>query len=136
MSVFETGAVTDLPLKNQNGNLDLLKLFSDDAFKKGHTFWVKSLAIELFTFFDGASLASVAALQTSFAVSMVPLLIKALLTTTNKSHCNALKKAVDLFFAQNFNKLTSESMEVIITKNRFRDYELLTSVFVFRLMMQ
>lgn len=114
LSVFETGAVRELPLKNQDVNLDLLKLFSDDEFEKGHTFWVKSLAILLFTFFDGETLALVASKQTTFSVSMVPLLIKALLTTMNRSHCDALKGAIDRFFAHNFRKLTSESMEVIV----------------------
>lgn len=114
LRVFETGTVRELPLKNQDVPLDLLKLFSDDAFAKSHGFWVKSLAIALFEFFDGETLAAVAAKQTSFAVSMVPLLVKVLLTTMNKHHCDSLKEAVNRFFANNFVKLTSEPMEVIV----------------------
>lgn len=112
MSVFETGAVTPLPLKQKQHQLDLAKLFNDDAFTSMHSYWVKSLAIELFTLFDGKTLAEVAAQQTQFAVAMIPLLVKTLLTTKNQSHHQALNTAINLFFSMNFTKLSSDQNQV------------------------
>lgn len=117
LSVFETGAVTQLPLEQQSRNLDLLKLFNDDNFIKPFSYWVKSLAIELFTFFNNETLASVASKQTLFSVSMVPLLVKALLTTKNKKHYDELNTAVKLFFSKTSGTLAAEPMEV--EKTRF-----------------
>lgn len=102
----------ELPLKEQAQQLDILKLFNDDAFAKAYSFWVKSLAIELFKFFDGESLASVASKQTLFSVAMVPLLIKTLLTTKNKDNHDALNTAVNLFFSKTFEKLSVETAEI------------------------
>lgn len=112
LSVFETGTVTPLPLKQKQQQLDLAKLFNDNAFTSVHSYWVKSLAIELFTLFDGDSLAEVAAKQTPFAVAMVPLLVKALLTTRNSNHHQTLNAAIDLFFSKNFTQLSTDQSQV------------------------
>lgn len=113
MRVFETGTGTLWPLKQTDQQIDdLSKLFNDDAFSKPYSFWVKSMAIELFKLFDGESLAKVASKQTQFAVSMIPLLVKALLMTRNDAYHHAMYTAVNLFFAKNFAKISSESMEV------------------------
>lgn len=116
LAVFETGAVTQLPLKQRDDEFALMDLFKDDAFAKAHSFWVKSLAIELFKFFGGESLASVAAQQTPFSVAMIPLLIKTLLTTKNKNHNDALNTAVNRFFSKTFERLVTEPMEVRVQK--------------------
>lgn len=110
--MFETGAGARWPLKQIDKPLDLTKLFNDDAFSETHSYWVKRLAIELFTLFDGESLAQVASKQTQFSVSMIPLLVKALLMTKNKAYHDSMNAAVDLFFSKNFEKLSTESMEV------------------------
>lgn len=146
LKVFETGTGARWPLKQIEQQLDLSKLFNDDAFSKPHSFWVKSVAIELFKLFDGESLAKVASKQTQFAVSMIPLLVKALLMTKNSTYLQALNTAVNLFFLKNFAQISSESMEVMIrwkqtTNWEFRISELINcstnqmhfSVFSFRL---
>ncbi|XP_055323121.1 serine/threonine-protein kinase ATM isoform X2 [Sitodiplosis mosellana] len=108
LKVFETGAVTELPLhQSDQQQLDFEKLFSDNAFRKAHSFWVKSLAIELFTLFSGDPLAQVAAKQTQFSTVMIPLLIKALLTTKNAGHKQTLNTAINRFFAKTFERLTA-----------------------------
>lgn len=112
MKVFETGTGARWPLKQTEQNLDLSELFNDDAFSKSHSFWVKILAIELFKLFDGESLATVASKQTSFAVSMIPLLVKALLMTNNNANHQSMNTAVNLFFSKNFAKISTDSMEV------------------------
>lgn len=114
LRVFETGTGAHWPLKQTEQHLDLSTLFNDDAFSKSHSFWVKILAIELFKLFDGESLAKVASKQTSFAVSMIPLLVKALLMTKSNADLKAMNDAVNLFFSKNFAKISSVSMEVKI----------------------
>lgn len=113
LGVFGTGAVTQLPLKQQTCDFGLLELFSDVAFAKAHSYWVKSLAIELFKFFGGDSLALVAAKQTPFSVAMIPLLIKALLTTKNENHIDALNKAVNRFFSKTFERIVAEPTDEV-----------------------
>lgn len=114
MKVFETGAVTELPLQPSDQQpLDFESLFSDNAFRKSHSFWVKSLAIELFTMFSGNALAEVAAKQTQFSTVMIPLLVKVLLTTTNANHKQALNTAINRFFAKTFERLTTTQNEVM-----------------------
>lgn len=112
LKVFETGAVADLPLCQSDHQLDLEKLFSDDAFRNEHGFWVKSLAIELFTLFKSDPLAQIAAKQTQFSTAMIPLLIKALLTTKNPGHHKALNAAVNRFYAKTFEKLSGTGEQV------------------------
>lgn len=112
MSVFETGAVRELPLSPSQDTLDLEKLFTDDAFNSTHPIWVKSLAVELFTLFGSDALAQVAAKQTKFATAMVPLLTKALLTTTNTDHHRTLEKVMKLFFRKTFENVGINKAEV------------------------
>lgn len=114
LTVFETGTSSRWPLKQCAQPLDLSSIFNDDAFSKSHSFWAKSLAIELFKHFDGESLAKVASKQAQFAVSMIPLLVKALLMTKNNADHRTMNAAVNLFFSKNFTKFSSESMEVVI----------------------
>lgn len=113
--MFETATGSLWPLKQTGQPLDLAQLFNDEAFSKPHSFWAKSVAIELFKLFDGESLAQVASQQTQFAVSMIPLLVKALLMTKNNAYHQAMNTAVNLFFSKNFAKISSESMEVRIS---------------------
>lgn len=113
LRVFETGAVTELPLQpSEQQPLDFESLFSDNAFRKSHSFWVKSLAIELFTIFSGNALAEVAAKQTQFSTVMIPLLVKVLLTTKNANHKQTLNMAINRFFAKTFERLTANQNEV------------------------
>lgn len=127
LKVFETGTGARWPLKQIEQQLDLSKLFNDDAFSKPHSFWVKSVAIELFKLFDGESLAKVASKQTQFAVSMIPLLVKALLMTKNSTYLQALNTAVNLFFSKNFAQISSESMEVMIRWKQNKKLRILNS---------
>lgn len=106
--------MTELPLQpSEQQPLDFESLFSDNAFRKSHSFWVKSLAIELFTIFGGTALAEVAAKQTQFSTVMIPLLIKVLLTTKNANHKQTLNTAINKFFAKTFERLTTNQNEVI-----------------------
>lgn len=110
LKVFETGIVTELPLHQNEQQLNFEKLFSDDAFRNTHSFWVKSLAIELFTLFNGEPLSEVAAKQTQFSMVMVPLLIKTVLATNNASYHKTLSTAINRFFAKTFEKLSGETV--------------------------
>lgn len=113
LKVFETGTETRWPLKQTENQSNLAQLFQDDAFSYSYSFWVKSLAIELFKLFESESLAKVAATQTPFAVSMIPLLVKALLLTKNNANHDVLNTGVNLFFSKHFTKLSTVPMEVI-----------------------
>lgn len=106
--MFETGATDQLPLKQKNEEHNFEQRFSDAAFKSTHSFWVKSLAIDLFTHFESEPLAGIAAKQTQFSTAMVPLLFKTVLTTENATKHQALNEAINLFFSKTFDKLNAK----------------------------
>lgn len=112
LKIFETGAVTQLPLKQSDQLLDFDKLFSEDGFRSKYTFWIKSLAIELFTLFGSEQLAQVAAKQSQFSTAMVPLLVKTLLATKNVTHRQTLITAINQYFSKTYEALTENSMMV------------------------
>lgn len=112
LRVFETGVINQHPLMQRADQLDLTKIFNDVAFSKSHSYWAKSLAIELFTLFRAESLAQVAATQTPFAVAMIPLIVKVLLMTKSQTYHDALNTAVNRFFSENFKSFSSHSLEV------------------------
>lgn len=112
LKIFETGIVAQMPLNQNEQTLDLEKLFSDNGFCSKHTFWVKSLAIEMFTLFGSEPLAQVAAKQSQFSTAMVPLLFKALLTTNNSAHLCSLNSAINVFFSKTLETFNADAMEV------------------------
>lgn len=117
MKVFETGAVTQLPLRQSEQQLNFEKLFSDDAFRTEHSIWVKRLATELFELFSGGPLAQIAAKEVQFSTVMIPLLIKALLNTKESSHQITLNIAINRFFAKTFGKLSGDE---VMNVNHFK----------------
>lgn len=115
--MFETGAVTQLPLRQSDQQLNFEKLFSDDAFRTEHSIWVKSLATELFELFSGGPLAQIAAKEVQFSTVMIPLLIKVLLNTKESSHQITLNIAINRFFAKTFGKLSGDE---VMNVNHFK----------------
>lgn len=112
LRIFETGVVADMPLKPNDNQSNLAELFEDEAFQWKHSYWVKKLAIELFTLFDGESFAQVAAMQTPFSTAMIPLLVKVLLSIKQSNHRATLNAGIDCFFSKTSTTLTAERMEV------------------------
>lgn len=102
----------ELPLKQNNNKSNLSKLFEDEAFGWQHSFWVKKLAIELFTMFEADPLAQVAAKQTQFSAAMIPLLVKVLLTTKNSDHRVTLNYGMSQFFSNSFKELSAVRSQV------------------------
>lgn len=108
----EEVSVDKLPLCQGNNELNFDELFSDGAFRNTHAYWVKSLAIKLFTVFSGKPLDQVAETQTQFSTVMVPLLIKVVLTTKNRKYYRTLSNAISLFFTKTFEKLEQIEKQV------------------------
>lgn len=105
----------EVPLKGINMQSDLGELFEDEAFGWEHSYWVKKLAIELFTLFQAEPLAEVAAKQSQFSAAMIPLLVKVLLNAKCTNHRIALNEGIGKFFIKNFNHLSGQAMEVGIS---------------------
>lgn len=105
----------EMPLKEINMQSNLGELFKDEAFGWEHSFWLKKLAIELFTLFHAEPLAEVAAKQSQFSAAMIPLLVKVLLNAKCSNHRIALNEGIGNFFMKNFNHLSGQAMEVGIS---------------------